>query len=1072
MFEQAVAASLLASVLSESLSLSGKEVYRKVDSLISQSESEVLTEEFKSALSNSPHVEETLSGEEFEALIDPVNEIAVSSFYQRREEIAEQVAFQLSSSQKTSEGLLEEDAKEIVEEALEEAVNNWFDRIKGTETADRFLLEITWETESHVKILQEKLETLIDDDRQTEWYTRIDVDCSDNTSKRVSRELGSSRPTTTEIYVNRPEIPEKLVGNKHLIVGRRGMGKTKTLEQLQTKLLREREIDHVIIPKDSFVGQEDAREFSNEDLQGDVLLVWDDIHGMRPGEQGATVRETILRLSDILEGSENSLYVLASVRSEFKDDIIYLNRPTDRVWKDFNQIELEPLDEDTVVELTEHIINAEGLEIEKQACSEIALEIWYSDPSPLYVESVISTLDFSDDIAGQIANLSQDVSGIWEEQYNQLKSEHPKSRFLLWGTNLLRMAAIPLYEKILKGVFTDVFGQDRFDFDQQVEVLLESQWIWEAENRGVETEETVYDIRGAQLSAIDENREDIMKRFSEFLLESLSKTVPEEESYWIPHYHSNLAMSFMHEMFGETRSLAEPHLKRADELAPFNAPVQNNYASFLLIDGRPEEALDHFEKALAVAPGWASLRNTYATTLDELGRPYDALEQYKKCINSEQPQPKAHFNLGTLYTELGNYHQARIEFEKALTKGYHVESVYCNLGTLLWASGEYLQGQEILEKGIEIFPESKDIRCNLTGLLWELEYPERAHEILKPLIEEETDKNDARVHGHLAKIHSDLGNQDLMEKHANIAEHTKRGENPLGPDFLDEVEAVDITQREDRESTPDLLRVINALINDGNYSKAWKRSQELLNQGYESSEFHRKLGDIAEELDKDEKAERHYKNATDLNPDNSKAFHHYGNFLKHQGRQDEAREQFDHAIEGSKSPTIFNDFGLLLFQNGEYEAAEDMFKRGIKKSEEEVARSPKIKRLYHNYGNLLFYTGNIEEADNHYEQALAHDPEYANAKFGLAQVKAEENNFDEACNLFEEAITRHAEEGQFENWSTMLISYLNVLSENEEYERAAKQCEYGIQMAQSLGQEGQMLAKSLEAQKLEYEAEL
>jgi|GEM_PF-6852798 len=1066
MFVESVAISLVASGIAEGLSLSGKEVFQKLKVEISPSTSEDLAEAFTVSLTDQLSSQNDVSPSDLEEIIEPVNEIAVDSVYQSRDEIAKQIAVQLSTSSALTTVPEGSDPKQLVETALDEAVSNWFEQIKGTQTADQFLLEASWETNAQLRAVGEKLDRAIEQHARKKWYTRIDVDDAEMASKEVSRQLESGRPATSDIYVPRPEIPSELSCNKYLIIGRRGMGKTRTLDRLQTELLHEKEIHHVVVPNQEFIGAEDARGFSTEEFKGDVLLVWDDIHGVRAGKQGKTVRETILRLSAILEDSNDSLYVLLSVRAEFTDDIEFFDRLSDRVWGEFERIELQPLDEKTVATLTEQVIAAHELEMDERTQAEIEFEIWYSDPSPLYVESVISTLDGSGDIRKQLEELPSDVSGIWEQQYDRLIAEYPETRFILWGIDLLRMGAIPIYESTIRRVYTEVFNRDEFGFDQPLRILKEKQWIWETENPGPDVEDTVYDIRAAQLSAVDEDRMRVVERYADFLLGSFAETIPEEVTEWIPHYHSNTGMFFAHDLVGDTRSLAEPQLEQADELAPFDPVIQNNYAAFLLLDGRPEEALEHYEKALTVAPEWAALRNTYATTLDELNRPYEAVEQYEKAIKSEQPQPVAHYNLGTLYTELEEFQSAKEEYEKALSKGYHTEELYNNLGTICWSLGDYLRGKEILEKGVAQFPNARELRYNLAGLLYEIEYPNRSVEILLPLLEGK-ETGDSRLHGRLAQAYSDLGEQELTEKHAQIAKKTP-GKNPLDSNFLEEVKIQDVSTWEDKS---DLLRVVDALLRDENYAKAWEKGKDLLKERDDSSRIRQRMGDIAAELTRYEEAEEHYKRAISLDEENGKAFHHYANFLKHRGRNMEAREKFEDAIAVSDSSVVNNDYGLLLFKMGEYAAAASRFERGLELVDSDTVGDIE-KRLHLNYGQLLFYAGGSQHARKHYEQAIDIDGEYANAKFGLGQLEAEQNRVESAVTLLQEALRLHAEEGRIDKWKKALFEMLSILEVHERYEAAIEQCEYAIDMMVSIGRAESPVVYAVQSRKIKYEDNL
>ncbi|TKX76476.1 hypothetical protein EXE53_31675, partial [Halorubrum sp. SD626R] len=138
MFAESVAASLVASGIAESLSLSGREVFQKVKEEISPSTYKDLSEAFTTSLVDQLPDEDNIQKSDLDELIEPLNEIAVDSVYQSRDEIATQIAAQLSTSSAEISLPEEPDVKQLVETALDEAVSMWFEQIKGTEAAEQF----------------------------------------------------------------------------------------------------------------------------------------------------------------------------------------------------------------------------------------------------------------------------------------------------------------------------------------------------------------------------------------------------------------------------------------------------------------------------------------------------------------------------------------------------------------------------------------------------------------------------------------------------------------------------------------------------------------------------------------------------------------------------------------------------------------------------------------------------------------------------------------------------------------------------------------------------------------------
>ncbi|WP_323677562.1 tetratricopeptide repeat protein [Halorubellus sp. PRR65] len=1048
MLESAVAASLIANGVADTISISGNRVYHTLNDLISESDAELLSAALVEALSEEAELKPEQQDELSVDLLQPVDDFSLEGVYQSRSEIESQIAIRLATSDSVVYPDEKREAETVVSEAMDVALSVWFDEIQGTETAQRYLLEINKNVDAKLDGIQRKLDCVIETQASQEWYERIDVEDTKEAAAMVESELLTGPPVTEDVHIQRAELPETLDHDQYLIQGRRGIGKTHALKTLQQRILEQRDVEHVILPKSGYIGKKDVRGLSQESFSGHVLLIWDDIHGVQPGEQGGTVREAIQRLSRNISAEESELYLLCSVGAEYKDELDYLARPDDRVWSAIQELTLEPLPRAGVSELCDQMLSAYGVDVDEELASKIAYEVWYADPSPSYVEAVVATLNSSDDIENQVENLPVDVSGIWHEQYEHLCRENPEARFLLWGMDLLRMAAIPIYESTLRQVYSEVFGRDEFEFTRQLKVLERNQWVWEERNPNPPVDEPQYDIRAAQLQGVDEDRMQVIDRFSDFVLESLVSTIPDAARDWIPQYHSNLAGFLMYNLIGDTRKLAEAHLERAEELAPFDPRIQNNFALFLELEGRQEEALEHYEKALAVAPEWATLRNAYAATLDEVDRPYEAVQEYRKAIQSDQPSVMAHYNLGALLSELKEFTEAKVQFEKARTKGYHVPDLYYNLAVVNKSIGNYLEAKEIAERGRELFPENHHVKLILANLYLELEYPDRTRDMLRPLIDTNQEIQPI-VHGLLARAFADLGERELMEKHAKeVGENTST--NLLGDDFVENSTVEDIRSRPDLESKSNELRALDAMAREERYTKVWERGTHFLEQGSESSELHRRLGDCGEKLNHYEQAETHYQKAVQLDAENHKARHHYGNFLKHRGRIEEAKAQFQAAIEGTDDPQIYNDYGLLNFENVAYGAAAKCYEAAIKSLDGSTDMNSEAHRIHFNYGQLLYYTGALETAKRHYLKSIQLNDEYANAKFGLGQVEGETGNVRAGLKYLREAKELHVKNGNIENWKTTVRQILKILKDDGQYEEGIRVCENSIEMMENL----------------------
>lgn len=68
---------------------------------------------------------------------------------------------------------------------------------------------------------------------------------------------------------------------------------------------------------------------------------------------------------------------------------------------------------------------------------------------------------------------------IWEDQYATLRTEYTERRGVPWAVKLLATVNVPLYESLIEGVYTQVLGQDPFDFAPALARVVDQQWLLE-----------------------------------------------------------------------------------------------------------------------------------------------------------------------------------------------------------------------------------------------------------------------------------------------------------------------------------------------------------------------------------------------------------------------------------------------------------------------------------------------------------------------------------------------------------------------------------------------------------------
>ena len=169
----------------------------------------------------------------------------------------------------------------------------------------------------------------------------------------------------------------------------------------------------------------------------------------------------------------------------------------------------------------------------------------------------------------------------------------------------------------------------------------------------------------------------------------------------------------------------------------------------------------------------------------------------------------------------------------------------------------------------------------------------------------------------------------------------------------------------------------------------------------DSFEAHANIGFILIKLGRFEEAETHLRRAIALNPQGRDAHLNLGEALYNQARHEEALEATRVAIE--QAPDLseaYANLGVILKALGRYDEAIDALAQAAVLD----PASPQAAELHVHMGQAAQKNGQPEAAAGYYIQALELDPHHAQALHWLAMLRAKQQRFDEALELFQRLI--------------------------------------------------------------------
>jgi len=569
-------------------------------------------------------------------------------------------------------------------------------------------------------------------------------------------------------YVSRPELSGSRDAERVLLLGPGGAGKSRTMaERLRSYA---HEVGHVVRPGPALQSASDLLPLQSESFDGDVLLVWDDIHDVSPETDNTVFRKAVTELETMLERDGHELHALATARTGHKGVLPgNYERSDSPLWEPFDVQHLEPLETERLAALVDRATSEYDVTATDEVRAALVEKARSADPSPVYVTSIVGRASGGELTAADVEGLPANALEFWENRYAEIREEGDERRYALWAVALLEDIGIPLYESLLEGVYEHVLDRAVTEFGPCVERLEREQWLVSGEDG------TRYVAHDVKVEAVDEPTEDPrrLKTFSEFLLGDVEWYLPADAKDVERVVHGKFGVFTQELDSGRTNQLAEKHYRHVLTVNPEDQVTHLNYARLLEELERYEEAEKHYKRAIEIDPDQPSAHLNYGSLLGDLERYEEAERHYERVIELDPDYGEVHLNYGALLKKMERYEKAEQHLEQAIKLS--IPGAHLNYGNLLKELERYEEAKQHYNQFIDLdSPESHGFYANR---LKELERFEEAEQHYERAIE--LDPDSSKAHRNYAQLLEELKRYEEAKQHyervINLAPDSPQG---------------------------------------------------------------------------------------------------------------------------------------------------------------------------------------------------------------------------------------------------------------------------------------------------------
>ncbi|MXX75803.1 MAG: tetratricopeptide repeat protein [Holophagales bacterium] len=347
----------------------------------------------------------------------------------------------------------------------------------------------------------------------------------------------------------------------------------------------------------------------------------------------------------------------------------------------------------------------------------------------------------------------------------------------------------------------------------------------------------------------------------------------------------------------------------------------------------------------------------------------------------------AYFKL-LLQIASGNLEGAVAAAEEALAIRPDDPSTLIRLGELQVAAGDIDAAEAAYEAAIEAYPESATARVGLGYIALERDDPAKALQIFQEVAASQPEGSEANHHVGLA--YRALGDAD------RAAEAWRLNQDVLIPMYDPLLERL---RPLEEDVTLPLDRAVAAAA-EGDYERAIRLYEEILEADETDEEVHFRLAGSLLLVGEDERAERHLRRTIALNPEHGPAHYALAMFLNRAGRRTES------AVHLERAADLMPENLPWRLQRAQMRAGAGDAAGAISELERIVAQDPAMIEARRTLAALLIGSGRAEAAADQLQALVALTPDDLQARFNLGLILFETGRYAEARRALDDTLGR------------------------------------------------------------------
>ena len=204
--------------------------------------------------------------------------------------------------------------------------------------------------------------------------------------------------------------------------------------------------------------------------------------------------------------------------------------------------------------------------------------------------------------------------------------------------------------------------------------------------------------------------------------------------------------------------------------------MARNNLGLLLVDSRPEDAIQQYQLALQIKPDYAEAHNNWGVALVQMNRVPEAIEHYKQALRIRPDYPEVNYNLGIALIRAGRMTEAVRPWQSTLQARPDDAEAHYNFGVVLGQLGKDQEAIGHWEEALRLKPDLAEAHFNLGVALVRLGRTQEARDHWQQAL---------RLKPDYAEAHYNLG--VALERAGKVQEAIKHWEQAvrLKPDYTE-----------------------------------------------------------------------------------------------------------------------------------------------------------------------------------------------------------------------------------------------------------------------------------------------